>query len=213
MLFADTMAIFFVVLGVLIAFPSLWLLCSGLFPNFVLRTELAVHKGYWKSFFIGIPVIALSVILVAAVGKLPATFGQIGGILCFSFLMFFAQTGVAGLATHVGKRLRSPADIERPWKATLRGGIVLVLSYLLPLLGWFFILPLSLIIGAGSSARACFGGKAKSVSESHAQVSAVAAVSASAPAAVSGQGNSPLAISAGLVHSAEDAQPETSGKN
>ncbi|MBX9723516.1 MAG: hypothetical protein K2X81_19075, partial [Candidatus Obscuribacterales bacterium] len=132
MLFADTMAIFFVVIGFLIAFPSLWLFCSGLWPAFVQRTTDAVEKGFWKSFLIGIPITVLSVVLVVVVGKLPGSIGQIGGILAFSLLMLFAQTGVAGLAGLLGRRLRSPADIERPWKGTLRGGIVLSLSYLLP---------------------------------------------------------------------------------
>ncbi len=102
MLFADTMAIFFVVIGFLIAFPSLWLFCSGLWPAFVQRTTDAVEKGFWKSFLIGIPITVLSVVLVVVVGKLPASFGQIGGILVFSLLMLFAQnnTYLIFLAKH-----------------------------------------------------------------------------------------------------------------
>jgi hypothetical protein len=163
MLFADTMAIFFVVIGFLIAFPALWLFCSGIWPAFVQRTADAVEKGLWKSFLIGIPITALFTFLIAIVGKLPASIGQIGGIVLFSLLMLFAQCGVAGVATLLGRRLKSPADIERPWKGNLRGGIVLSLSYLLPLVGWFLILPASIIIGAGSATRACFVRKAKAV--------------------------------------------------
>jgi hypothetical protein len=158
-LFADTMAIFFVVLGFLIAFPSLWLLCRALWPEFVQGNTKAVKNGLLKSFLIGIPVTLLFVFLIIVIGKLPASFGQIGGILTFSLLMLFAQAGVSGLATHLGHRLKSPADEDRPWKATLRGGTVLVLSYLLPLLGWFLLLPASIIIGAGSSMRTLCAGK------------------------------------------------------
>ena len=61
---------------------------------------------------------------------------------------------MAGLATVVGERLPSPADAQCPWKATIRGGIVLELSYLLPFLGWFVLLPVSIIIGAGATTRA-----------------------------------------------------------
>ncbi len=161
MLLADTMAIFFVILGLLIAFPSLWLLCSGLWPAFVSESCQLFEKGILKSFFIGIPVTAASVFIIAALGKLPASFGQIGGILSFSLLMLCAQSGLAGLAMLLGRRLKSPVDQERPWKGTLRGGVVLALSYLLPLLGWFLILPASVIIGIGSSARVCFNRIAK----------------------------------------------------
>ena len=157
MLLADTMAIFFVVLGLLITFPCLWLLCSAIWPRWVEQNYEAVERGVFKSFFIGIPVVAVAVVIVAVLGKLPASAGQIGGIMSFSFLMVFAQTGVAGLAKLIGRRLESPADLERPWKGTLRGGIVLVLSYLLPLVGWFLLLPGSIIVGAGSATRVLCG--------------------------------------------------------
>jgi cobalamin synthase len=58
---------------------------------------------------------------------------------------------VAGLATCIGERLASPTDTGRAWQATLRGSIVLVLTYLLPILGWFVIIPASFIVGSGSA--------------------------------------------------------------
>jgi len=58
---------------------------------------------------------------------------------------------VAGLVTGIGKRLATPIDSEQPWRATLRGGIVLELSFLLPILGWFVILPISVTIGCGAA--------------------------------------------------------------
>ena len=159
MLLADTMAIFFVIVGLIITFPSLWLLCAALWPAFLERSCRAVEGGIWKSFFLGIPVAFLSVVIVVAIGKLPASFGQIGGILSFSVLMLFAQVGVAGLACSIGSKLFSGGASQPVWKATLRGGAVLVLSWILPLVGWFLILPASIIIGAGSSLRACFSGR------------------------------------------------------
>lgn len=159
MLLADTMAIFFVIVGLIITFPSLWLLCAALWPAFLERSCRAVEGGIWKSFFLGIPVAFVSVLIVVIVGKLPASFGQIGGILSFSILMLFAQVGVAGLACSIGSRLFSAGAGQPAWKATMRGGAVLVLSWLLPLVGWFLILPASIIIGAGTSLRACFSGK------------------------------------------------------
>lgn len=168
MLFADTMAWFFVIVGLLITFPSLWLLCTGLWPNFVERASHAVSGGIIKSFLIGIPVTALAVFIVIVVGKLPASFGQIGGVLSFSALMLFAQTGVAGLAKQLGLKLFYPEGTERPCRPVLRGGAVLVLSYLLPLVGWFLILPASIIIGAGSATRACLAKRNKSETESKA---------------------------------------------
>lgn len=156
MLFADTMAIFFVVLGVLIAFPSLWLLHSALFPEFVKSNRAVFERSLWKPFLLAIPFAAASVFFIVVVGKLPASVGQICGVLSFSLIMLFANAGVSGLASMLGSRLASPADVERPWKATLRGGLVLAFSCLLPLLGWFILMPCSVLLGLGASIISCF---------------------------------------------------------
>ena len=73
--------------------------------------------------------------------------------MAISLAILFASNGIAGLATVVGQRLPSPGDAERPWNATIRGGIVLELAFLLPFLGWFVLLPVSLLIGAGATVR------------------------------------------------------------
>ena len=153
MLFADTMAIFFVILGLLLAFTSLWLLCRALWTEQVMRSSEMVGL---KSFFIGIPITAIAVVIVIVVGKLPASFGQIGGVLTFSALFLYAQIGVSGLATQIGNRLPSPADKDKAWRPTLRGSIILALSWLLPLVGWFLIIPVSVIHGAGATTRSLF---------------------------------------------------------
>lgn len=180
MLFADTMAIFFVIVGLLLTFPSIWLLCRGLWPGRVQRASEVVGM---KSFFIGLPITALAVFIVIVAGKIPGPPGQIAGVLSFSALFLFAQVGVSGIATHLGRRLSSPVDEEKPWRATLRGGIILVLSYLLPLVGWFLILPVSIITGAGAAAcslwlRRAMTAKITTDSATPAQVEASSAVAA-----------------------------------
>jgi hypothetical protein len=71
--------------------------------------------------------------------------------------MLFANSGVSGLASMLGARLASPVDLERPWKGTLRGGLVLAFSCLLPLLGWFIVMPCSVLLGLGASLVTLFG--------------------------------------------------------
>ena len=151
MLMADTLAIFFVILGLLLAFPGLWLLCRGLWPNVVAGAANRCRKGLIKPILIGAPLSAALIVFAIIVAKLP---GGVGGIVSAAIICAFAMisnAGVAGFATCIGERLASPADAARPWKATLRGGVVLELSYLMPVLGWFVILPLSIIIGCGAA--------------------------------------------------------------
>ena len=152
MLMADTMAIFFVILGLLLAFPGLWLLCRGLWPNIVAGSADRCRKGLIKPILIGTPLSAGVIVFAIVVAKLP---GGVGAIVSAAIICAFAMVsnaGVAGFATCIGERLASPVDATRPWKATLRGGVILELSYLLPVLGWFVILPLSIIIGCGAAA-------------------------------------------------------------
>ena len=153
---ADTMAIFFSVLGLMLALPGLWLLCRGLWPSLVAKAAHRCRRGLLKSFFVGAPITTITAVAVVAIAKL-GPIGSIISILIASIFFVVASAGVAGFVTSIGERLASPVDSDRPWRATLRGGIVLELSYLLPILGWFVILPVSLIIGCGAASLSLFG--------------------------------------------------------
>jgi hypothetical protein len=161
MLMADTLAIFLSVLGMLLACPGLWLLCRGLWPQTVEQTAHDCRKTLWKPFLVGIPITALTVFVVALISKLPGSLGGISAVATVCLFITYASTGVTGLATVIGERLPSPADTRCPWKATIRGGVVLELSYLLPILGWFLLLPASIIIGAGATTRTIIKWKRK----------------------------------------------------
>ena len=153
MLMADTMAIFFVILGLLLAFPGLWVLCRGLWPRAVAKAAAVCGKGLIKPFLAGLPLTAVMIFVAAVLGNLgPA--GKIAAVATVCLYLMIANCGVAGLVTVVGERLAGPAgniDSQQPWRATLRGGVALGLASLLPILGWFVILPAALIIGSGAN--------------------------------------------------------------
>ena len=151
MLMADTMAIFLVVLGFMLALPGLWLLCRGLWPNRVNRAALTCGRSLYKPFLVGLPVTLGALILAFAAKLMAGPLASIwaGAIICLYLMQ--ASVGVAGLVTCIGERLASPTDNGRVWRTTVRGSIVLVLTYLLPILGWFVIIPASFIIGSGSA--------------------------------------------------------------
>jgi hypothetical protein len=155
MLMADIMAYFFVIIGLLLTIPGLWLLCRGLWPQAFAYTTDYSRKTLLKPFFIGLPLTFVVVLLTAGVlSKVPQPVGGISTILFLSLFFIYAHAGVAALATILGERLPSPKDKDYPWNATVRGGTVLELSFLLPVIGWFVILPVSLIIGVGLTTRA-----------------------------------------------------------
>jgi hypothetical protein len=155
MLMADTMAIFFVILGFLLAFPGLWLLSRGLWPQTVANAAAVCRNGLLKPFFAGLPLTVAMIFAAAALGNLGPP-GKVSAAIVVCFYLMIANCGVAGLATTIGERLESRIDAGQPWRATLRGGIVMELAYLLPILGWFVILPASVTIGCGASLVALF---------------------------------------------------------
>lgn len=153
MLMADTMAVFFVILGLLLAFPALWLMARGLWPGTVTAARDLFERGLLRSLALGLPVV-MAVILTTALVSRAGTPGKIAavGLVCFAIMI--AACGVAGLATLIGERLSTADDVGREWSATLRGGVILALTWLLPVLGWFVILPLTMTAGLGAALRA-----------------------------------------------------------
>jgi hypothetical protein len=170
MIMADTLAIFFTVLGLMLATPALWLLCRGLWPDLVLHSAVHCRHSLVKPFFIGLPIAVFGIIGVAVLSKFPQPLAAITIIGFICLILIYAHVGVTAIASVLGERLPSPADIDRPWNATVRGGIVLELSYLLPVIGWFIILPVSLIVGAGLTTRSLFSSRKKKTSQSPGQL-------------------------------------------
>jgi hypothetical protein len=149
MLMADTMSIFFVIFGMLLAFSGLWLLCRGLWPRAVEAAAERCAKHIWPYFLAGLPLTIVMIVLTRVLFSIGPV-GKIAGVGLVCLYMIQAHTGVSGLVTVIGRRLPSSLDEHNPWRATLRGGIALELTYLLPILGWFVVLPASMIIGTGA---------------------------------------------------------------
>ncbi|HXG66371.1 MAG TPA: hypothetical protein VNO70_14830, partial [Blastocatellia bacterium] len=125
-------------------------------PNAAAAACNRTSRNLLIPFLAGLPVTAVMLITAGAIKNIAGGAGVIaaGAVVCL--YLIYASTGVAGLATTIGRRLKSPDDAERPWKATLRGSITLELTWLLPILGWFLILPASVIIGAGAMTMSLF---------------------------------------------------------
>lgn len=150
MIMADVLTWFLVVVGLLIVFNCYWLAARALFPGTVEQARAAYLRP--------LRITGLGLVLTApivAFGVLLAQFNHpIGRILGFSTLalaIFLGLIGSAGLSERIGLGLPSPADETQPWRRVLRGGIVLSFLFLLPFIGWFVLLPWTLISGVGSA--------------------------------------------------------------
>ena len=100
---------------------------------------------------IGVVGVAILVVAAAALGQLGGP-GKFASAVVLVAGAFPIVAGLAAVSRAVGERMPSPADEGRPWRATLRGGVTCGLAFVVPLVGWFVILPASIVMGLGAVA-------------------------------------------------------------
>jgi hypothetical protein len=151
----DTLAWVFGIVGVLVWLQGIWLTSRALFPTRVKRSADSVRRHGVGSFFLGLPLTFAAVLFTVFLVRRGAP-GQGLAWIVGGMAFIYANVGVSGLVTLMGERLNSPADADRPWRATVRGGITLQLAFLMPVLGWA-LAAISLIVGMGAMTLSFFG--------------------------------------------------------
>lgn len=149
MIMADVFKILFIILGILITTVAYWLLFEALFRRVVERASVVYEANPYKVAVLG-AVVGVP-LFVASLGLLNSAAGlKLLGAILMSGLLLVGMLGSAGLARLVGARLASATDSAYPWRRVLRGGIVLSITFVLPIVGWFVVLPLTLASGVGA---------------------------------------------------------------
>jgi hypothetical protein len=146
---ANVLAWVFVTLGLFMMFLSYWLAATALFPRLVERCEEKFARPILITligFFMGILPIILGGIILKS---FPVALKWIG-LFMIAAPLFIGLLGSAGLARRIGRGMHTPLDESQPWRATLRGGTVLSLTFLLPVLGQLLLIPLTLAAGIGA---------------------------------------------------------------
>ncbi len=149
MIMADVLKYFLVIVGLLVVFVSYWLAAQALFPEFVARAREQYARPL-RATILGLvcaaPFIAFALALFKN-AKNPVM--NIVGFATLGIPVFLGLGGSAGLAQRIGCGMASPLDAEQPWRRTLRGGIVLAFTYLLPFVGWLGLTIWTLVSGFG----------------------------------------------------------------
>ena len=157
---ADVLQVLLLILGAMLVFQAFWLFGTALFPRMVgqardryktpIRTTLIGLAVVVPTFFIGIFWLQnidniIVKIIGLVIGVVPLILGAIGS---------------AGLCQLIGLGLPAPGDQSQNWRRVWRGGWVLNFCYLLPVAGWFVILPWSIISGCGAFVTSLSGSNA-----------------------------------------------------
>ena len=164
MIMADVLSVALLVLGLWLAISAVLLLFRAALPERVERAGERASERPGRTLVIGLLVAAPALLLTAVLGSRPL--GKPLAALMLAGTLVVALIGVSALATRLGQRLPSPDDADRPWLATLRGGLCLVIASSLPLLGWFLIWPAALFMGVGATVSSAFGSKSEAAASS-----------------------------------------------
>ena len=135
--------------GFLTALTAFELLLAALFPrrhDAAART-LCARTG--ASVGVGVAVVAVVAVAVALLSQLGGP-GKFAAALVLSAASFLLAGGLAAVSRIVGERMPSPADVGRPWRATLRGGVTCGLAFAVPFVGWFLLTSASIVAGVGA---------------------------------------------------------------
>lgn len=147
MLMSDVLMWVAIASGFIVGMPALWMLNHGLWPeSFAKRCEVA-HRGVGKSLLMGLIPLAVAIFIITLMAK---RLGPVPAILLSGSVFIWGMMGTAGIAKLVGERLWPHRE---PVLRTRNGGLVVICCALLPVVGWFLILPLIAIIGMGVNVR------------------------------------------------------------
>lgn len=155
MILADILQWFLLILGAFLTLNAHWLAARALAPDLVQRASERYRQRPLRATLVGLAIAAPVLLVAIALAKaLPHPLIQASAVGLVLVLALLALVGSAGLALRIGAGLSAPGDAEQPWRGVLRGGSVLALTFLMPFLGWFVVLPWTLVSGLGAWALA-----------------------------------------------------------
>jgi hypothetical protein len=150
MIMADILAVLSGLILIGLAFPSLIILLSLIFPQAVENArELIGEKPkrlLLKGAFTFIIIFVCLIILGnASVGPL-----KLIGLILILTGFSFSMIGGAGLVKQLSWRYKEISGSDQPLKNIIISSLMLELATALPIVGWFVVLPLSFLIMLGA---------------------------------------------------------------
>jgi hypothetical protein len=125
---------------------SHWVVSAGLFPKVTSRTAELYGSRPIRATLLGIFTYGPLFLLLLNSGKIANPLLKFIAIFGGFTAMLIAFVGTAGLALRIGRNLCPTADA---WQQALRGGVMLALVFITPLLGSLFLMHIGLASGFG----------------------------------------------------------------
>jgi hypothetical protein len=150
-----------VIAGLMAVCVSLWALLVGaalLFPEKVELSRDGIERSPWRAFWIGLALQLTLGLIGAGMMRSPNGGAKLLGFLLSTWLTAMMTVGAGGLACLIGERIRRYDAYMTAFGATMRGAGLMVGAMLVPLFGWFAVMPFILLVSLGAGFQAFFHG-------------------------------------------------------
>ncbi|MBI3877709.1 MAG: hypothetical protein HY300_17410 [Verrucomicrobia bacterium] len=158
------------IIAAMLMFLAYWLAAAALSPNVVARAA-AQYRRPVRLTLLGLLMVAPLALLAIGCLKTNHPVGAIFGIGLLAAPVIIGMIGSAGLCQRIGSGLGAPADDIQPWRRVLRGGTVLVLTFLLPVFGWIVLPVWTIVTGFAAAIHSFRAPKSDSAAAQTASVS------------------------------------------
>ena len=154
MTIGDILAVIAVVLTVGITWAAAVLLTALALPARAARAQQSLLAAPGKTLLRGIGVaLAFAVLLLIFGMNHAGPVRLIAGVL-YAVLGALTALGSAGIVKLIGERIRETGTRMTPFASLTRGTVLYVMAGFLPIIGWFLIVPVSLLLSLGSGVMA-----------------------------------------------------------
>jgi len=162
---AHVYAILFIHLGVILVATAYYSMGAALLPALTGRAAERFAASPGRVLLVGLafslPWMIVALVLLSRGGPI----GLLGGIMAAAWLLT-GLLGGAGIAEHVGRR----GESQTTWRSTARGGLLIALTWALPIIGWLVVLPATIAAGVGCALLARRSGSQRPLAPIHPRI-------------------------------------------
>ena len=145
---ANVWAIASIIIGLLLTVAASLIAAHAFFPDFTARCEKRTDRPV-RAILLGAGCALIVGVVMKLCGMLGSA-GQLPMLLSGGSALLLGLMGSSGQMLRMARRFDDCGTPAEPsWPALRRSGTVLALTYVLPVVGWFLVLPLSLLCGLG----------------------------------------------------------------